>query len=206
MFDNIRLIDIIDELISGDWGKDNATEETPCAVACIRGADIVPISNNRFENIPIRFISSASLKSRRLNEGDIIIEKSGGSPTQSTGRTIYVSKELIKAKNDIICSNFCQALRVKPGWNSLYIFYYLKVVYNSGVFFNFEGKTSGIKNLILDSAFQSITIKKIPLEEQDRVANMLSLIDKKIAINHQINDNLPTLDRSSKVVKTRLVV
>ena len=101
-----------------------------------------------------------------------------------------MSKKLVEAKKTIVCSNFCQAFRVKKGWNPLYVYYYLQVVYNSGVFFNFEGKTSGLKNLILDSAFQSITIKNVPLDEQDRVANMLSLIDEKIAANHAINDYL----------------
>ena len=187
MTDEVRLIDIVEEFVSGDWGEENATAETPCAVSCVRGADIVPISNSRFENIPVRYISAASFKSRRLSEGDIIIEKSGGSPTQSTGRTVYVSKKLVETKKNIVCSNFCQAFRIKDGWNPLYVYYYLQVVYNSGVFFNFEGKTSGLKNLILDSAFQSITIKKVPLEEQDRVANLLSLIDDKIAANHAIN-------------------
>ena len=195
MADDIRLIDIIDEFISGDWGEETATAESPCAVSCVRGADIVPISNSRYENIPVRYISSSSLKNRRLSEGDIIIEKSGGSPTQSTGRTVFVSKKLVEAKKDIVCSNFCQAFRIKQGWNPLYVYYYLQVVYNSGVFFNFEGKTSGLKNLILDSAFQSITIKKVPLQEQDRVANMLSLIDEKIAANHAINDYLAAMAR-----------
>ena len=190
MADEVRLIDIIEEFISGDWGEENATEDTPCAVSCVRGADIVSISNSRFENIPVRYISASSLKNRGLSEGDIIIEKSGGSPTQSTGRTVFVSKRLVEAKKNIVCSNFCQAFRIKEGWNPLYVYYYLQVVYNSGVFFNFEGKTSGLKNLILDSAFQSITIKKVPLQEQDRVANMLSLIDDKIAANHAINDYL----------------
>ena len=190
MTDEVRLIDIVEEFISGDWGEESASEENPCAVTCVRGADIVPISNSRFENIPVRYISASSLKNRGLSEGDIIIEKSGGSPTQSTGRTVYVSKKLVAAKRDLVCSNFCQAFRIKQGWNSLYVYYYLQVVYNSGVFFNFEGKTSGLKNLILDSAFQSITIKKVPLEEQDRVANLLSLIDDKIAANHAINDYL----------------
>ena len=193
MADEVRLIDIIDELISGDWGEEYATEDAPCAVSCVRGADIVPISNSRFENIPVRYISASSLKNRGLSEGNIIIEKSGGSPTQSTGRTVYVSKKLVEAKNNIVCSNFCQAFRIKEGWNPLYVYYYLQVVYNSGVFFNFEGKTSGLKNLILDSAFQSITIKKVPLEEQDRVANMLSLIDEIIAANHAINDYLEAM-------------
>lgn len=195
MADDIRLIDIIDEFISGDWGEQTATDEFPCAVSCVRGADIVPISNNRFENIPVRYISSSSLRNRRLSEGDIIIEKSGGSPTQSTGRTVFVSKKFVDAKKDIVCSNFCQAFRIRPGWNPLYVYYYLQLVYNSGVFFNFEGKTSGLKNLILDSAFQSITIKKVPLQEQDRVANMLSLIDEKIAANHAINDYLEAMSQ-----------
>ena len=190
MADEIRLIDIVEEFISGDWGEESATNDAPCAVSCIRGADIVPISNSRFENIPVRYISAASLKNRGLSEGDIIIEKSGGSPTQSTGRTVYVSKKLVEEKKNIVCSNFCQAFRIKQGWNPLYVYYYLQVVYNSGVFFNFEGKTSGLKNLILDSAFQSIMIKKVPLQEQDRVAGLLSLIDEKIAANHAINDYL----------------
>ena len=193
MADEVRLIDLVEEFISGDWGEESVTENTPCAVSCVRGADIVPISNSRFENIPVRYISTASLKNRGLSEGDIIIEKSGGSPTQSTGRTVYVSKKLVEAKKSIVCSNFCQAFRIKQGWNPLFVYYFLQVVYNSGVFFNFEGKTSGLKNLILDSAFQSITIKKVPLEEQDRVANMLSLIDEKIAANHAINDYLEAM-------------
>ena len=195
MADEIRLIDIIEKFVSGDWGEECATEDAPYAVSCVRGADIVPISNSRFENIPVRYISVSSLQNRGLSEGDIIIEKSGGSPTQSTGRTVYVSKKLVEAKKDIVCSNFCQAFRIKEGWNPLYVYYYLQVVYNSGVFFNFEGKTSGLKNLILDSAFQSITIKKAPLEEQDRVAYLLSLIDDKIAANHAINDYLADMAR-----------
>ena len=195
MADEVRLIDIVEKFVSGDWGEENATSESPCAVSCVRGADIVPISNSRFEIIPVRYISTASFKNRRLTEGDIIIEKSGGSPTQSTGRTVYVSKKLVEAKKNIVCSNFCQAFRIKQDWNPLYVYYYLQVVYNSGVFFNFEGKTSGLKNRILDSACQSITIKKVPLEEQDRVANILSLIDDKIAANHAINDYLEAMAR-----------
>lgn len=200
---SMKLIDIVEEFISGDWGCDAATPEMPCAVSCIRGADIVPIANSRFENIPVRYISESSLKNRGLQEGDIIIEKSGGSPTQSTGRTVFISKKLIDSKGDIVCSNFCQAFRLKKGWNPLYVYYYLQVVYDSGVFFNFEGKTSGLKNLILDSAFQSITIKNVPLEEQDRVAGLLSRIDEKIAVNHAINDNLLMLDRSSAKAEVR---
>ena len=195
MSDEIQLIDIIDKFIAGDWGEETATEESPCAVSCIRGADIVPIANSRFDSIPVRFISVASIKNRELQEGDIVIEKSGGSPTQSTGRTAFISKKLVESKKHIVCSNFCQAFRLKSGWNPLYVYYFLQVVYNSGVFFNFEGKTSGLRNLILDSAFKSIMIRKVPLLEQERVAKTISLIDEKISTSVAINDNLEALAR-----------
>ena len=40
-------------------------------------------------------------------------------------------------------------------------------------------------------------------EEQKKIGRILTDIDNKIAINRQINDNLPTLDRSLKAAATR---
>ena len=188
-----KISDIIDSYISGDWGNDCKTNETPYPVYCVRGADIVPISNSKYNDIPLRYVSMRSFQTRCLQEGDIIIEKSGGSPTQSTGRVVYVSKELLATKNNIVCSNFCTAFRVKKDWNAHYVFLYLQNVYNSGVFFNFEGKTSGLKNLMLDAAFKSIPIKKITIAEQTALAYSISAIDKKLSLNRQINDNLEAM-------------
>ena len=190
MGNTYSICDIIEEYISGDWGNDMPSEDASCMVSCIRGADIVPIENSEFSAIPIRYISSKSLKTRSLQEGDIVIEKSGGSPTQSTGRVVYISKELIEDKGDIVCSNFCAAFRIKADWDSKYIYYYLKHIYNAGVFFNFEGKTSGLKNLIMDTAFKSITIEKIAIEQQNSIATILSTLDSKIASNRAINHYL----------------
>ena len=188
-----KISDIIDSYISGDWGNDCKTDETPYPVYCVRGADIVPISNSQYNDIPLRYVSIRSFQSRCLQEGDIIIEKSGGSPTQSTGRVVYVSKELLAAKNNIVCSNFCTAFRVRKDWNAHYVFLYLQNVYNSGVFFNFEGKTSGLKNLMMDAAFKSIPIKKITMAEQVAIVASISSIDKKLSLNRQINDNLEAM-------------
>ncbi len=185
--------EVIECYISGDWGNDCASEDAQCAVSCIRGADIVPILNSEFSEIPLRYISSKSFSTRALQEGDIVIEKSGGSPTQSTGRVVYVSKELLAEKKRLVCSNFCAAFRIKPEWDSKYVFFYLQHIYNAGVFFNFEGKTSGLKNLIMDTAFQSITIKRIAIEEQRSIAKILSTIDSKTAANRAINKNLEAM-------------
>ena len=134
--------------------------------------------------------------------GDIVVEKSGGSPTQSTGRVAYISQELIDSVGPIVCSNFCIAFRVKKPWNPIYVFYYLQYIYNKGVFFNFEGKTSGLKNLQLEAAYGAIPIEDIDRSRQDSVVSILDNIHRKITNNRQINRNLP--DHSSEEEGVRL--
>ena len=189
----MKLSEIIDVFIAGDWGNESPSLEAPHAVSCVRGADIVPISNNEFTNIPLRYVSDRSFQQKLLKVGDIVIEKSGGSPTQSTGRAIYISENLFFASTDVVCSNFCVAFRVKDGWNSYFIYQYWLYLYNSGVFFNFEGKTSGIKNLQLDIALSTIEIEPYPIEKQIAIVNCLEAFEEKIALNRSINHNLETM-------------
>ena len=200
----MKLAEVIDSYVSGDWGNEEYSNESPNAVFCVRGADIVPISNHSFNNIPKRYVSNRTIETKLLKEGDLVVEKSGGSPTQSTGRVVYISMDLIESVGSIVCSNFCTAIRVKPEWNPLYVYYYWLNTYNRGVFFNFEGKTSGIKNLQMDNALSAIEIEYLPLEKQNEIVAILSAIDSKITINRQINDNLPTLDHSLAEATTRL--
>ena len=201
----MKLSEIIDVFIAGDWGNESSSLETPHAVFCVRGADIVPISNNEFANIPLRYVSDRSFQQKLLQVGDIVIEKSGGSPTQSTGRAVYISEKLLSASKDVVCSNFCVAFRVKEGWNSYFIYQYWQYLYNNGIFFNFEGKTSGIKNLQLDIALSTVEIEPYPIENQTSVANCLEAFEKKIALNRSLNHNLPMLDRSLKEEEGNLV-
>ena len=189
----MKIIDTIERFVPGDWGEESYTNETPCKVSCIRGADIIPIENNDFGHIPTRYISQQSFESKCLQAGDIIVEKSGGSPTQSTGRVSFVSQELIDSVGNVVCSNFCVAFRVKQGWNPLYLYYYLQYVYNNDVFFNFEGKTSGLKNLQLEAAYNAVPIEDVDIAIQDSVVSVLDTIHKKMAINRQINRDLEAL-------------
>ena len=167
------LYDTIAEFISGDWGEEAESPTATQSAFCIRAADVVPIESNDFSAIPQRFVSCSSFSQRQLREGDIVIEKSGGSPTQSTGRVVYISKPLLDAKQNIICSNFCAAIRLKPNWNPYFVYQYWRNIYSSGIFFNYEGKTSGLKNLQLEVALKSIPIPNIDLPTQLRIAGVL---------------------------------
>lgn len=187
----MKLYDVIEKFIPGDWGEESFTQESPYSVHCVRGADFVPIENNEYGDIPCRYISEKSSNSKMLNVGDIIIEKSGGSPTQSTGRVCYISQEVLDAvDNKLVCSNFCVAFRCKKEWNPLYIYYYMKFVYDLGIFFNFEGKTSGLKNLQTEIALKSIPIVEIDKKEQDMYMRFFEDVEKKLAVSRCIVKSL----------------
>lgn len=186
----MKLSGIIDSVISGDWGNDGLSSTSTHPVHCIRSADIVPYYNNIFDEIPIRYITERSFNSRELCEGDIIIEKSGGTNECSTGRPMYVSKELLDVNPELICSNFCCAIRIKDGWDAKYIYYLIRLVHSKGIFHNYEGKTSGIHNLQMDAAFDAIELPDLSYEEQKKISAFLTSIEKKQYVNKKQNDIL----------------
>lgn len=140
---------------SGDWGKESLQGNYIQKVYCIRGTDINGLNGIGECSPPIRYIHHKNAF-KILESHDLIIEISGGSPTQSTGRMAYITDDTVKRfENPLICSNFCKAVSIKNK-KLLYNFaYYWNRLYENGVFFGYEGKTSGIKNLLLDSFVSS---------------------------------------------------
>lgn len=150
-----KMSDWIDIDKSGDWGKDEPEGNYTKKVTCIRGADINGLNGLDELNPPVRYILEKN-SFKILKSHDLIIEISGGSPTQSTGRLAFITDATIKRfENPLICSNFCRPVAMKNK-KLLYNFvYYWKSLYDNGIFFGYEGKTSGIKNLLLDSFVNS---------------------------------------------------
>lgn len=179
-----------DAEISGDWGEDEPGSDTPVKVRCIRGADIESINTSHIEGIPIRYIKSSS-DDKYLTPRDIVVEISGGSPTQSTGRSALVPSYVFQnSDSPIVCSNFCRALRVKDSHDPQFVFYALTNVYSQGSFFNFEGKTSGIKNLDLKAALNKIPTLKFDITDQKKISTILAAIDNLIHTNRLLQDEL----------------
>ena len=138
---------LIDETISGDWGKDTPSGNNTEMVYCIRGTDIPEVRAGNKGKMPTRYILPKNYIDRQLVNGDIVIEVSGGSPTQSTGRAAAISTSLLaRYDKGMVCTNFCKALKPKAGF-SMYVYYYWQYLYDKGVFFSYENGTTGIKNL-----------------------------------------------------------
>ena len=140
---------------SGDWGKQEIEGNYTEKVYCIRGADINGLNGLGELKSPERYILEKNLH-KTLDPADLIVEISGGSPTQSTGRLAFITEEtLARFDAPIICSNFCKAVTLKNKKQLFNFVYHWKSIYDAGVLFGYEGKTSGIKNLLFESFVSS---------------------------------------------------
>jgi type I restriction enzyme S subunit len=136
---------------SGDWGKEEAEGNYQLEVSCIRGADLNGLNGNGELKAPTRFILEKN-SNKLLENHDLIVEISGGSPTQSTGRLAFITEETLERfTTPIICSNFCKALTLKDETYLFNFVYQWNRLYDNGSLFGWEGKTSGIKNLLFES-------------------------------------------------------
>lgn len=141
-----RYSDIIQETISGDWGKENAEGNYTHKVACIRGCDFQDVKMGLRGKTPERYILEKNYQAKHFEDKDVLVEISGGTATVSTGKVCPVSQLLIdKYNGDIVCTNFCRLVRPCKGFSS-YLYYSWKYKYDHKVMFGYENGTSGIKN------------------------------------------------------------
>ncbi|MDR2337959.1 MAG: restriction endonuclease subunit S [Deltaproteobacteria bacterium] len=160
----VKIADYVNEYKGGDWGKKEITGNYTEKVRCIRGTDFPSLVGREHVNAPARYILPNNTN-KKLSDGDLIVEISGGSPIQSTGRICYINQGTLKRFNtDIITSNFCKAISLKNINASYFIYLYWLRLYEAGIFFNFEGKTTGIKNLLFDTFVLTHFMPGVPNE------------------------------------------
>lgn len=185
--------DWIKKTKAGDWGKESEEGNYTERVYCVRGADINGLNGKGEVKAPQRFILKNNL-SKALKANDFIIEISGGSPTQSTGRiALLTNKTFGRFDTNVICSNFCKAISLK---DEKYIFNFHQEwqrLYDAGVFFGYEGKTSGIKNFLFDSFVNSYKVVLPPKEIVEQYYNVAQHLEERRQINLQQNQELSQL-------------
>ena len=178
---------------TGDWGKETSEGNYKLEVDCIRGADINGLSGNGKIDMPTRFILEKN-KNKLLTDFDIVIEISGGSPTQSTGRIVGISENVLNRFDlPLICSNFCKAVSLNEQETFYNFVYEWKNLYDNGVLFSWEGKTSGIKNLLFDSFVANYHIAQPPIDLMKQFFDFASSVDKKTQLLLKQNQELTQL-------------
>ena len=170
-----KISEIIRDEKNGDWGKEEETQKYTNKVFCIRGADINGLNGKEFCNPPQRFISTNSTD-KILLAHDLIIEISGGSPRQSTGRIAHISQTTKnRFTSPLVCSNFCKAITLTDFKFAYNFLFFWERLYDNNIFFGYEGKTSGIKNLLFD-AFVKTNYILIP--DENTITNFFELMER----------------------------
>ncbi len=158
------------ENINGLWkGK----KEPFVNVGVIRNANFTKDFKLDYSNIEYIDVEQRTFAKRHLENGDLIVEKSGGSDNNPVGRTI-----LYEGKSGVFSfSNFTMALRTRNSniVLSKFLYYYILAKYQKGDTRLMQTQTTGLRNLILDK-FLSMPIHLPPLSEQKRIIDRIETI------------------------------
>jgi type I restriction enzyme, S subunit len=178
------LSDLIEQTLGGDWGKSESIDDFTEEVLCVRGTDIPKLVIGESGDIPTRYIKKNSVTKRKLKQGDIVLEKSGGSPTQSTGRSVLINREMTnRFDKDLVYTNFCVRFTPKDLLYKHVIYQKISDLYYEGTFFTYENGTTGIKNLDIKSMLSKETVV-LPNKE-----NLLNFNEKLESFRSIIQEN-----------------
>ena len=189
-----KLIDITGKALSGEWGTD---DEIGKGIPVIRTTNFTNEGVVNYRDVVTRNIVKKNLDKKFLCNGDIIIEKSGGSDKYPVGRVVYFDGP----EKKYLFNNFTGLLRVKDRavWYPRYIFYSLYNNYRRGGTRQFENKTTGLHNLKIDSYVSYYEVKDNDYDNQVSISRQLDIIFGVIKKREK------QLDKMDELIKARFV-
>lgn len=138
---------LLTSTIGGDWGTDAPNEKHTEAARIIRGTDLPSLKSGNYSAPPARFVEAKKLVSRKLKVGDLVLEVSGGSKDQPTGRALYISKPLLKELGGVaVPASFCRLLRPDSEAVGLFLAQHLYLLYDQGKTWLYQNQSTGISN------------------------------------------------------------
>jgi type I restriction enzyme S subunit len=155
------------EFINGLWTGKKPPFQT---VGVIRNTNFSKDCQLDYSDIVYLEVEQSQFQKRKLQYGDIILEKSGGGPKQPVGRVVIFNK----VEGDFSFSNFTSVIRIKnkDDVDFNFLHRYLFFEYISGATEKMQSHSTGIRNLKFDD-YKDIEIPLPPLPEQQRIVSIL---------------------------------
>ena len=189
------------ENFGGCWGDDLENEQiSQNSRLCIRVADFdfdkqkVKQTADTFRNY-----TKSQILSTKLQDGDLIIEKSGGGDKMPVGRSVVFEQNLFGAK-EVLFANFCQCFR-PLNINNKFFAHAMKAFYQNNNMRFFFNQTTGIQNLSIFNILNAF-LPYPPLNEQKEIAEFL---DKKCEKIDRLNENYTKQITALKEYKKSLI-
>lgn len=192
----IKISEICEIQIGGDWGKEDKFEGA-VPVYCLRGVDLQKLKENGYSNeLPLRWVKKSSLEKRMLSSKDILIAGSGIGPV---GRTLYFHENITNLyEYPLIYSNFCKRIRAKSEQYAIYIEQILENMYTKGEMALYINGTS-VPNLNINGLIEH----KVVLPTDD-ILNKYADFKSKVLARKYSKENL-TLSQLRDTLLPKLI-
>lgn len=162
-----KLSNLLAVSIGGIWGEEAGEAEVDVSV--VRVTELQAHGRIDPSSAVTRSVTLKQLSSRELQEGDLLLEKSGGGPNSPVGRVGYFSQEGTRT----VCSNFMQLMR--PDSSKVlpkYLFLFLDGFHSNGGTIPMQTATTNIRN-IKTPQYMDIEVPVPPINEQHKIVELL---------------------------------
>lgn len=182
-----KVSDLLTDDAPGYWGS---TPSGTGDVAVLRSTNLTDDHRLNISNVALRSFPEKKILEKKLEPGDLLLERSGGGPNRPVGRIAYFNHE------SCFCySNFMQRLRpdqrrVRPE----FLAYLLSHLHLSGVTLLMQQATTGIRNLNYREYLAHVLLVP-PLPEQRKIAAILSSVDDALEKAQAVIDQLRVVKR-----------
>lgn len=159
------LVQLLADQKGGDWGQDDGE----VGVRVLRSTNFTNGGMLNFADVAVRYFDEAKATTMKLERNDLLLERSGGGPTQPVGRIGFITDNL----PGHWFSNFVQLLRPDPiEIDPEFLGWLLLRVNQSGVVERLQHQTTQMRNLDFRD-YLRVWLPKPKPEEQRQISAAL---------------------------------
>ena len=188
--EKVELGKLLLDTFSGEWGMEEGESLTPV----LRTSNFNEDGSLDYASPAMRCVPEKKVEKKRMVRGDIILEKSGGTPQRPVGIMAFYDSDALA-----LCSNFNQVLRFREDRIlPRFAFHQLRWLKDRSAFDRYTRKTTGLQNLQMKKLIE-LKLRVPQIEVQVSIAGAL---DEIVGDQQALRQEVASLD---SLVKSRFV-